>query len=152
MVNTGEKDTLVLFLDYLRECMVAKADGLGDDDLRRSSVPSGTSLLGLLKHLTMAETLWFQHVFAGTDTVVPASDLEAGDTPASVIAGYQQAGATAKEVVATCDDLDQLGARKGTRPHRLSLRWILVHMIEETARHAGHADILREQIDGRTGR
>ena len=152
MVNTDEKDTLVLFLDYLRGCMVAKAEGLDDEPLRRSTVPSGTSLLGLLKHLTMAETFWFQHVFAGTDARVPDSDLADGDTMASVVVGYQAACAAANEVVAACDDLDRLGVRTGTRAVHLSLRWILVHMIEETARHAGHADILREQIDGQVGR
>ena len=151
-VNTGEKETLVLFLDYLRECIVAKTEGLDDEALRRSTVPSGTSLLGLVKHLTMAETFWFQHVFAGTEVIVPESDLEPDDTTESVIAGYQAACAAGNEVVAACDDLDQLGVRQGTRPVALSLRWDLVHMIEETARHAGHADIIREQIDGQVGR
>lgn len=152
MVNTGEKETLAFFLDYLRECVVAKAERLDDEALRRSTVPSGTSLLGLVKHLTMAETFWFQHVFAGTDVVVPESDLADADTAASVVAGYEQACAAASEIVAACDDLDSLGVRTGTRPVHLSLRWILVHMIEETARHAGHADIIREQIDGQVGR
>ena len=152
MINTGEKDTLGLFLDYLRECMVAKAEGLDNESLRRSTVPSGTSLLGLVKHLTMAETYWFQHVFVGNDVRVPASDLEEGDTTASVVAGYQSACRVANEIVAACDDLDRPGVRTGTRPVHLSLRWILVHMIEETARHAGHADIIREQIDGQVGR
>jgi uncharacterized damage-inducible protein DinB len=152
MVNTDEKATLVAFLGYLRECVLAKAEGLEAADLRRSTVPSGTSLLWLLKHLTMAEILWFQHVFDGADVRVPESDLEEGDTPASVLAGYQAACRRNGEIVAACDDLDRLGARPGTRPVHLSLRWILVHMIEETARHAGHADILREQIDGGTGR
>jgi uncharacterized damage-inducible protein DinB len=152
MENLGEADTLVVFLDYLRECIVAKGDGLDDEALRRSTVPSGTSLLGLVKHLTMAETFWFQHVFAGTDVVVPESDLEPGDTTESVLAGYAAACAAGNEVVAACDDLERLAVRKGTRSVQLSLRWILVHMIEETARHAGHCDIIREQIDGQVGR
>lgn len=152
MVNAREKDTLAFFLDYLRECMVAKAEGLDDEALRRSTVPSGTSLLWLLKHLTMAEVLWFQHVFDGADVEVPESDLEVGDTPESVVAGYQTACRRNNEIVDACDDLDQLAERSGTRPVHLSMRWILVHMIEETARHAGHADILREQIDGTVGR
>lgn len=152
MVNTGERETLVLFLDYLRDCIVAKTEGLDEEALRHSTVPSGTSLLGLVKHLTMAETLWFPHVFAGTDEAVPDDRLEPGDTTAEVIAAYREVCALANEIVAACDDLDQLGRRTGTRGVHLSLRWILVHMIEETARHAGHADILREQIDGQVGR
>lgn len=64
----------------------------------------------------------------------------------------ESAWRTSNEIVAACDDLDRLGARTGTRPVHLPLRWILVHLIVETARHAGHAGILREQIDGQVGR
>jgi hypothetical protein len=71
---------------------------------------------------------------------------------ASAVAAYRAATSINNEIVGECGDLDQLCARALTTPEPLSLRWLLVHMVEETARHAGHADILREQIDGLTGR
>lgn len=150
--NLGERDLLVEFLDYLRESVVIKAGGLSDEDVRKPMVPSGTNLLGLIKHLTMADVFWFHYSFAGEDVAIPSEHLEADDTPESVIEGYRAAWAHSNELVAAVDDMD----RPSVRPHRvgghLSLRWILVHMVEETGRHAGHADILREQIDGTVGR
>jgi uncharacterized damage-inducible protein DinB len=151
-VNTGERDTLAAFLDYLREAVIVKAAGVDDDALHRALVPSGTTLLGLVKHLTMVEVAWFHWAFAGLDATVPASELEPGDTVESVVAGYRDAIATSNAIVSAHPDLDQLCVRKATAPERMSLRWLLVHMVEETARHAGHADILREQLDGEIGR
>ncbi len=151
-VNAGERATLVAFLDYLRDAVVIKAEGLSDEDGRRALVPSGTSVLGLVKHLTMVEVSWFQWSFAGEKVWVPTGDLEQADTAASVIDGYRAAIARNNEIVASAPDLSTRCARKPPATDPLSLRWVLVHMVEETARHAGHADILREQIDGRTGR
>lgn len=147
-----ERETLLAFLDYLREAMVRKVDDLEDEQVRHSPVPTGTSLLGLLKHLTMVEVLWFQLWFAGRDIPAPSNDLEPGDTTESVVAAYRQAITAANDIVAATDSLDQLAAKPGTAPEPLSLRWVLVHMVEETGRHAGHADIVRELIDGQTGR
>ena len=151
-VNTNERDTLLAFLDYLREAVVVKADGLSEADARRSPVRSGTSLVGLVKHLTMVEVSWFQWSFAGDDVRIPTDRLDDGDTVASVIASYRDATARNNEIVAAAGDLSAMCARKPPTTDPMSLRWILVHMIEETGRHAGHADILREQIDGETGR
>ncbi len=151
-VNTNERDTLVAFLDYLRDCVVAKLQGLDEGEARRSHVPSGTSVLGLVKHLTFAEVAWFQYAFAGRDVAFPASDLVPSDDARSVVAGYRAAIASSNEVVAACNDLDRRSARIATAPEAMSLRWVLTHMIEETARHAGHADILRELTDGEIGR
>jgi hypothetical protein len=149
----GERETLRDFLDYLRAAVVRKVDGLDDEAVRRSTVPSGTSLLGLVKHLTFVELVWFSFSYAGADDALPQGDLEPGDTTASVVAGYLDAIARSNEVLARGDDLDQRCARRGAAPdEHLSLRWVLVHLIEETARHAGHADIIREQIDAATGR
>lgn len=144
--NAGERELLVDFLDYLRESVVIKTSGLSDEDVRKPMVPSGTSLLWLVNHLADVEGYWFDTVFAGGDGGVPP-----GDTAESAISAYRAAWARSNEVVAACHDLDTLSAR----PHRdqhTSLRWILVHMVEETARHAGHADIIREQLDGAVGR
>jgi len=151
-VNTGERDTLVAFLDYLRESVVIKASGLSPADGRRALVPSGTSLLGLVKHLTSVEVSCFQWSFPGLDVPVPASSLEPADSEASVIAGYRAATARNNEIVGTETDLTRMCARTGRAFEPLSLRWVLVHMVEETGRHAGHADILREQLDGEIGR
>ena len=149
---TDEKGTLLDFLGYLRESVILKVDHLDEAAARRSSVPTGTNLLGLIKHLTTVEALWFQFAFAGQDITVPGDELGPSDTVTSAVAAYRDVVRASNEIVDLCDDLNRLCARALTTPEPLSLRWLLVHMVEETARHAGHADILREQIDGSTGR
>ncbi|MEU3405228.1 DinB family protein [Streptomyces sp. NPDC006670] len=153
-LNAGEKETLLAFLDYLRESVLAKAAGVPEPAVRTAGVPSGTSLLGLLKHLTAVELNWFVWAYDGADRD-PWDDEEAvraDDTAAGLAHAYRQAAARANEVVLACPDLDRPGARSLRETPPPSMRWVLVHMIEETARHAGHADILREGIDGSTGR
>ena len=147
-----EKETLLAFLDYLRAAVVRKTAGLPDDDVRRPGVGSGTSLLGIVKHLTRVEVAWFQWGFAGLDVRIPDDDLQPDDTRASVVADYEAAVAASNDVAADCTDLSARCRRAGVAPEPMTMRWILVHMVEETSRHAGHADILREQIDGTTGR
>jgi hypothetical protein len=149
----SEKKTLEEFLDYLRESVIIKLQGLDEASARRPLVPSGTSLLWLVKHLTGVEVAWFQFAFAG----LPASQDDPGhsshtDTVASVISDYRDAIDANNRILTGCDDLEVLCARGLATKEPLSLRWVLVHMVEETARHAGHADILREQLDGLTGR
>jgi hypothetical protein len=102
--------------------------------------------------LTVVELTWFQLALAGLDTPFPAEALEPTDTVHSMVDAYRAAIDTNNAIVDTYEDLDRLCARAVRTPEPLSLRWLLVHMVEETARHAGHADILREQIDGQTGR
>jgi len=142
--GAGEKDVLAGFLDYLRSAVVAKADGVPADLARTPGVPSGTNLLGLVKHLTQVERHWLlgHHVADWKATFHPAT----GDTTASILAAYRETIAEANAEIASWDDLAAKGPRRGSR------RWTLTHLIEETARHAGHADILRELIDGATGR
>lgn len=144
-----EKDTLVGFLDYLRRSVVDKLDGAPEPAVRAPGVPSGTNCLGLVKHLAHVE----RFLFLGEDADWPATfHATAAETVASVIADYQDAVTGANEAIAACDDLTQPCARPARRGKTPSMRWALAHMIEETARHAGHLDILREQIDGATGR
>jgi uncharacterized damage-inducible protein DinB len=153
--STDERTMLVAFLDYLRDRMVAKLEGLTEEQARRSLVPSGTSLLGLVKHLAVVELGWFRWSFAGEDLDLEpeAQNLTPEDTISNVTGFYRGAVARAQETIAATRDLDQRAARSRRPGHETqSMRWILVHMIEETARHAGHADILREQIDGTMGR
>jgi uncharacterized damage-inducible protein DinB len=151
-VNADERDTLLAFLDYLRESIIVKVTGLDTDTVRRTLVPSGTNLLGLVKHLTTSETYWFQWSLAGHDVTIPADALDGADTTESVVAAYRDAIRRNNEIVAATPDLGLLSAHHHGKEGPMSLRWILVHMVEETGRHAGHADILREQLDGQTGR
>jgi len=149
----SESETLREFLDYLRESVVLKLEGLDEASARRSMVPSGTSLLWLVKHLTGVEVAWFQYALVGR----PPSQRDPGqlspaDTVASVIGDYRVTVAASNAILDEHEDVESPCARGLTTKEPLSLRWVLVHMVEETARHAGHADILREQIDGVTGR
>jgi hypothetical protein len=150
--NAGEKQTLLEFLEYLRESVILKLEGVTDDDARRPGVPSGTSLMGLVKHLTTVEIAWFQHGFAGLDVEIPDDRVSDMDTSRTVAAAYREAIAASNEIVVGCADLDERSKREFVAPHAMSMRWLLVHMVEETGRHAGHADILREQTDGVVGR
>ncbi|HZG02883.1 MAG TPA: DinB family protein [Streptomyces sp.] len=150
-----EKSTLLAFLDYLREAVISKALGLPEEQARIPGVPSGTSLLGLVKHLTAAELYWFAWAFEGADIPHPEFGMELTDDESaeSLVAAYRDAVARSNEIVGRCDDLTRPCARPAGRNKVVrSMRWVLVHMIEETARHAGHADILREQADGSVGR
>jgi hypothetical protein len=151
-VNLDERDTLVAFLDYLRDGVVAKVVGLSEADARRALVPSGTSVLGLVKHLTQVEVLWFQWAFAGLDVQIPSDRLTDDDRIDAAIADYRAACARSNEIIGAVDDPAVMCARGPGDIEPLPLRWVLVHMVEETGRHAGHADILREQLDGETGR
>ena len=158
-IRAGEKETLNAFLDYQRGVIVWKLEGLSEADARRPIVASGTSLLGLVRHLAYVERWWFQSQFLGEELEMPWTeedpdgDFHAGpdETVASVCSLYREQCARSREIVAAAD-LDQEAFNHwGDPPHEVTLRWILVHLIEETARHLGHADILRELIDGATG-
>jgi Protein of unknown function (DUF664) len=146
-ISADEKTTLLGFLNYLRDAITAKVTGVPEPDVRTPGVPSGTSLLGLIKHLTFVERYYFQseEVRNWAATFKPTGT----DTVDSLLAGYRQAVAAANTVIGSCDDLAQSIPNPKSAP---SMRWLLAHMIEETGRHAGHADIIREQIDGTTGR
>ncbi|MFR9774888.1 DinB family protein [Micromonospora sp. MS34] len=158
LARTGdERAVLESFLDFHRAVVLRKARGLSDADASRRLVPSLTTLAGLLKHLALVERNWFPCLFAPepgdvyltTEEEAEASfTLDPGETVETLAAAYEAACARSR-AVAVRFDLDHVV------PHpqlgEVSLRWVLVHLIEETARHAGHADILRELTDGRTG-
>ncbi|MER7932821.1 MULTISPECIES: DinB family protein [unclassified Streptomyces] len=154
--TAGEKDILHTSLDRHRDAVLWKLEGLDDEQLRRPMTPSGTNLLGLVKHLASVEYGWFVESFGGEVEPLwfdPYTDddltVGPGETTRQILDFYGRARAAADAVI-TGRPLDALG-RPGWRDHEVSLRWVLVHMIEETARHAGHLDILRELIDGATG-
>ena len=155
-----ERTTLETFLDFYRDAVKAKVRGLSDEDARRKLVPSATTPAGLIKHLRRVEASWFQHRLDR----IPVEDLpalrswdrvtendfliEPDESVEDLIALYDEQCAQSRKTAArySLDDVIE-----HPEAGKLSLRWIYVHMIEETARHAGHADILREQIDGTTG-
>jgi uncharacterized damage-inducible protein DinB len=147
----GEAETLRALLQYQRESLLRKVEGLADDSARRQLVGSGTTLLWLIKHITRAEVTWVLYRFGGQDVVIPADQPEPADTLASVAAAYRAAWQQVDRVAFGDADLDELCRRADADPP-VSLRWVLMHLLEETARHAGHADILRELTDGQTGR
>ena len=147
----GERATLLAMLQYQRESFVRKVSGIDDEAARRSPVRSGTSLLWLTKHLARAESIWVFGRFVGSEARVPADDVEASDSIASAIAAYRATWAAIDPIVRDAD-LDATCARMDAGDPQVNLRWILVHLVQETARHAGHADILRELVDGQTGR
>jgi hypothetical protein len=150
-IVSGERETLLAFLGYLRASVDRKLVDLSEDDARRPLVASRTTLLGLVKHLTLVEVYWAQRRVADSDVVLHGDgfELEPTDTVASVRHAYAEAGRHTDEIIAARADLDRPLARGR---HGLTVRWALVHLVEETARHAGHADILRELVDGETGR
>ncbi|GLI00887.1 DinB family protein [Phytohabitans aurantiacus] len=148
---TPEVERLRAVLDGLRASVLKKLAGLGEEDARRSTVDSGTNLAGLLQHLTFVESMWFEEIVAGgkasrgkrsmrVDPAVPLRTLRAE---------YRAACDASNEIIAVVGEADAPVTRNG-KTH--DLRWVLLAVIEETARHAGHADIIREQIDGQTGR
>jgi hypothetical protein len=146
-----ERTTVMALLQFQRQSFVRKLDGVGDEDARRRLVGSTTTLLWLAKHLTVAEDLWLLRRFAGGRGVLLDDTVSDADTIAGAIADYREGWARVDAVVAATPDLDTLCADTGDESP-VSLRWVLMHLLEETARHAGHADILRELLDGATGR
>ncbi len=146
-----ERETLIALLQYQRDSVVRKVNDLSEDDARRSLVPTATTLLWLVKHLRRAESVWVEQRFAGRAVANLSDDVLPEDTVQSVVDAYRHAWATTAEIVAAAASLDELTRDTGSESP-VSLRWILAHLLEETARHAGHADILRELIDGQTGR
>jgi len=149
-ISAGERETLHVLLQYQRDSLVRKITGTGEAAARQPVVGSGTTLLWLVKHMTRAEILWVLVRFAGQDVPVPDDTVDAGDTIPGVVGGYRAAWARADSVTAAAG-LDQ-PCRQPPGETPVNLRWVLMHLLEETARHAGHADILRELIDGTTGR
>lgn len=137
-------------LQFQRESLLRKLEGVDEAAARRSAVGSGTTLLWLVKHLAQAELMWVEVRFAGLDVSLPEDTVAESDTVASVSAGYRAATTRADAIIAAASLDDPCQGGPGGEP--LPLRWVVAHLLEETARHAGHADILRELIDGDTGR
>jgi uncharacterized damage-inducible protein DinB len=159
----GELEQLTAFLDYQRDTVLEKSEGLDAEQFRRTLPPSSLTIGGLVNHLALVEDSWFRERFAGLpeDELWAGVDWKsdpdfefrtaAGLDPEQIRQRYRDACARSREVVAGAGELDQPSV--GARPDgtHWNLRWVLIHLIEETARHAGHADLIRESIDGSTG-
>lgn len=163
MTAFDERTQLSEFLDRQRKILLHKAAGLGRDDLNRSHPPSTLTLARLLHHAALNEDWWFTVRAAGAEPPAPwdgvdwdadpdwemttAADLE----PEVLRRRYLDAIARSRAVLADVADLDAEAPVPTSTGEVCSYRWIVLHMIEETARHAGHADLIRESIDGETG-
>ena len=158
-VRSGERATLEGFLDWYRSVVERKVVGLTVVDATRPMTPTGMSALGVVKHLGWVERGWFRETFAGED--VEAIDVDGDnsaefaisseDTIDSVIGFYRNEAEESRRISRTADSLDALSVKETPYRERVSLRWVMVHVLEETARHAGHLDLMREEIDGQVG-
>jgi uncharacterized damage-inducible protein DinB len=157
-LSGDERTLLPAFLDYHRATLLWKCEQLDGEALAQRGVPpSPLSLLGIVRHMTLVEWSWFSRVFARDGSAAPIaleddSDADFNDLdPARAmddIALFERQCDGSRAIAGAAADLDVMAAST-RRP--VSLRWILVHMIEEYARHNGHADLLRERIDGAVG-
>ncbi|MEV8376751.1 DinB family protein [Kribbella sp. NPDC056861] len=153
-----ERDALTQQLDFHRATLLLKLEGLDDEQLRRPMTASGLSLLGLVKHLAETEHGWFLKIYAGlpepdlfpTDDSDPEAEFRAGpdETTDAIVAQYLRTNERARAVVAAGNLDDIVTTPWGAE---VNLRAILIHLVQETARHNGHADLIREALDGRTG-
>ena len=165
-VAADEIDTLLGFLDYQRATLSWRTSGLGREGLAATVGVSTMTLGGLLKHLAWVEDYWFSRRLHGNAPDATWADVDweadrdwewnsaADDEPDTLRSLWQTAVARSRALTATAIDgggLDRLAAAPWPNGESPSLRWIVVHMIEEYARHNGHADLLRESVDGQTG-
>jgi uncharacterized damage-inducible protein DinB len=161
---SDERTMLLGFLDYHRDTLRLKCDGLEQPQLAQRLEPSTMTLGGMMKHLALVEHWWFECVLLGQEYAEPWASVDwdsdpdwdwdsaVDDTPDQLRATFDAAIARSDAVVAAADSLDRLSTRASRRTgEQFSLRWILMHMVEEYARHNGHADLIRESIDGSTG-
>ena len=152
-----EKESLYVALDRHRDVILWKLEGLDDEQVRRRMTPSGTSMLGLVKHLAGVEYGWFCETFGRETEPLPEFSeddpdadwrVEPNESTADIVAFYGRARTAADRAIRETD-LDTIGT--AWFGPQVSMRWVIIHMLEETARHAGHMDIMRELIDGATG-
>ncbi|SED28283.1 Protein of unknown function [Amycolatopsis tolypomycina] len=163
-LDGDEVTTLLGFLDFHRATLAWKCAGLDSAGLRATHPPSSMTLGGLLKHLAYVEDHWFSYVLRGRDRMAPFDAVDwratpdwdwesaADDTPDQLVGLWEDAVKRSRAALAEADgDLSRRARRALRDGSTPSLRWILVHMVEEYCRHNGHADLIRESIDGSSG-
>jgi len=165
-VAADETATLLGFLDYQRATFAWKCRGVDAAGLLTTTAASSMTLGGLMKHLAFVESHWFEHSLFGREVGSPWNSVDwtddpdwewhtaADDDPAQLLMLWEDAVSRSRALLAEAlakGGLDQLATTSWSDGSRPSLRWILCHMIEEYARHNGHADLLREVVDGETG-
>lgn len=152
-------EVLVRYLDYYRAVLLAKIDGLGEEQLRGSILPSGWSPLELVKHLTYVEMRWLEWGFEGAEVGDPWGDNQDGrwrvaadEVTSDLVAALRERGRTTAAIAGrhALDDLGAPGERWDGDPEP-TLERVLLHLVQEYARHIGHLDVVRELLDGRTG-
>jgi uncharacterized damage-inducible protein DinB len=160
-IIADEREMLNSWLEFHRALLLKKCAGLTGEQLKeRSTPPSSLSLLGLVRHMSDVERGWFRQVFAAQD--VPDLYFTEADRDADFnqladadadeeFATFAAECEAARQIVAAAPSFDALSKKPTRRGNTMSLRWIMVHMIEEYARHNGHADLIRERIDGAVG-
>jgi dienelactone hydrolase/uncharacterized damage-inducible protein DinB len=160
----GERELLGQYLDFQRRTVLAKTEGLNREQMTRRHPPSALTLAGVLYHLALVEETWLEVRFLGLPVREPWTGVDfdadpewefrtsAELEPEQLRQRYRQACVRGREAAIQADGLDQLSVQPLGDGRRFTLRWVLLHLLEETARHAGHADLLREAIDGTVGR
>jgi hypothetical protein len=157
---TEPKELLLGYLDYFRSAIDRKLSGLSEEELRTSRLPSGWTPLELVKHLVYMERRWLRWGFLAEQVPEPWGDEQDGrwhvgpdDTVAGLVAAMHDGGRRTREIAAKADlsDIAAVGGRFSAEHRPPSLAWILAHVFEEYARHAGHLDVARELADGATG-
>lgn len=148
---TPEVEHLLRELDEARKGVLKKLDGLSEEDARRSTVHSGTNLAGLVQHLTFVESMWFEQVVGGRSSPrgIRSMQVDPSVTLRQLRAAYKASWAVSDEIIKGLGDGDAPVEHNG-KQH--DLRWAIGAVLRETIRHTGHADMIREQIDGKTGR
>lgn len=159
----NERQGLVEFLDYYRQVIRRKAQGLSPEQLSHTVASSSLTIGGMIRHLSLVEESWFAEVLQGRDLGEPWAGVDwksdpdwdfesaAGSTADDLLSAHARTCDRSDEILAEVADLDALSERGDSTGQKFNVRWILIHLIEEYARHAGHADLIREDIDGRTG-
>lgn len=156
-----ERETLVGYLDYYRAILIDKASGLTKDQANQTLGPSKLTVINLVHHMAIVEHWWFHVFFSGGEVLEPWAPIWDDDPdwefdhsdefePEAIIGRYLVEIDRANAIISSTASLEDLSVKDRKGEHR-SLRWILAHLLEEIARHAGHADLIRESIDGATG-
>ena len=160
-LRTDPRELLVAYLDFYRDAVLRKLDGLSEEELRGSRLPSGWTPLALLKHLTGVELRWFRWGFAAEPVDSPWAEngpdgrwhAGAEETTEEIKARFREECDRSRRIIAGADlqERSRSGGRFNPPGHQPALIWILFHVLQEYARHAGHLDVVRELADGTVG-